>query len=57
MIETVASGLFIHIVGNFANGLDINQYEGQTDHALAVRYEKELHDWIVVRSGADMISK
>lgn len=57
VIEMVTSGLFIHVVGDFANGLDINQYEGQTDHALAVRYEQDLRPWIVVRSGADMIPK
>jgi GTP-binding protein LepA len=57
VIETVVSGLYIHILGNFAAWLSVDTYEGQTDHALATKYENELHDWIVVRSWADMISK
>jgi GTP-binding protein LepA len=57
VIEMITSTLFIHVLGDFTAGLTIDTYEWQTDHELANRYEKELHDWIVVRSGADMISK
>ena len=57
VIEMITSTLFIHVLGKFSPWLSIDTYEGQTDHDLANRYEKELHDWIVVRSWADMISK
>lgn len=57
VIEMITSTLFIHVLGKFSAWLTIDTYEGQTDHDLANKYEKELHDWIVVRSGADMISK
>lgn len=57
VIETVVSGLFIHILGNFNSWLTIDSYEGESEHSLASKYEKELHDWLVVRSWADMITK
>ncbi len=57
VIETVVSGLFIHILGKFTTWLTIDTYEGESEHSLASKYEKELHDWLVVRSWADMITK
>ena len=57
VIEMVVSGLFIHVVNNFASGLSVEQYEDYSDHQLADTYTKELHDRLVVRSGSDMITK
>ena len=57
VIETVVSWLYIHILNDFASWLSVNQYEEFSDHQLADKYEKSLHDRLVVRSGADMISK
>lgn len=57
VIEMVVSGLFIHVVNNFASGLSVEQYEDCSDHQLADTYTKELHDRLVVRSGSDMITK
>ena len=57
VIEMVVSGLFIHVVNDFASGLSVEQYEDYSDHQLADTYTKELHDRLVVRSGSDMITK
>lgn len=57
VIETITSGLFIHIIDNFVTGLTLEKYENESEHILANRFESQLKPWIVVRSGADMISR
>lgn len=56
-IETITSGLFIHVLGDFASGLSIDSYEEYSDHQLADKFANELKPWLVVRSGSDMITK
>ena len=57
VIETVVSWLFIHVIDDFASGLTVEKYDEYGDHKLADMYTKDLHDWLVVRSGSDMITK
>lgn len=45
------------MINDFVSGLSVEQYEEYSDHQLADKYEKELHDWLVVRSGSDMITR
>lgn len=54
-IEIVKSGLYIHILGGFKAWLSVDQYQDLNDHQLSVKYHEQLKDWLVVRSGADMI--
>ena len=57
VIEMVTSTLFMHVIGNFASWLSISQYEWENEFTLSTKYEKDLHDRLVVRSGADMIPR
>lgn len=60
VVELVKSGLYIHVITDFTQKLTPEQkefIEQNTDDKIAEKFKEELKPWLLVRSGADMITK
>lgn len=60
LLEIVKSWLYTHIITNFTQKLTTEQeayIQSHTDDQIAEHFKEELKAWVLVRSGADMISK